>query len=767
VRSQEFWSWYDDFAAPRLKARAPTFRKMFEHLDSFDRPVHIVETGCVDDSTWGDDWDGNWLNNGCSTLLFDRYAHDHPGSTVRSVDIVPKRVRFAQGLVNGSCEIVCGDSVKVMADWAQDHRRDIDLVYLDASDLEWNHPVPSAQHHLNELTAIMPALTPKSMVAVDDSPATMDDIPFLQIGGKGEFVARYAFSVGADLEFLEYQAGWTNLTGTPSGDPVVISDLIARARAHVEGDRLVAADAIYRLVLSLTTQPPWSSIIRVARGEACAFFAKLALTKRRHGVASDWYRQALNADPAAVEYRIELAMRCYPAMGLLDAAAVELQRATEIAPDNGDAWRALGTIEHERREMKNAEVAYDKAIAVLLPGDPDAALDRATVALDLAQYDLVRELCQKAVGTRRAPDAMHILAMVACREARHEEAIELFDAAIAAGCHDPAIAHWHKSMAMESIGRWPEAWAERAYRKDNKARPALALPMRRFDAPLWDGEEGPGRVHVHAEAGSGDNLCMLRYLPLMVRRGLTVCYEGMPDMVDLVRHSMPEIEVVRRTPFYPDALGVKPFDWHCPIGQLQHAFRTSLKTVPWEGPYLKADPALAEQYRGKLPSKRNIGLCWSSGIRLNDSAWLAEYGRRKSMHFHKLAPILKLPLQFVSLQVGPEREQLTGWQAIGVQDVLPEHPTFADTAALIECLDLVITVDTAVAHLAGAMGKPTWVMAQRDAASWHFMCWRPGASWNERSPWYPSARVFRQHEFNKPHYWDDVVADVAHALTDM
>jgi ADP-heptose:LPS heptosyltransferase len=87
-----------------------------------------------------------------------------------------------------------------------------------------------------------------------------------------------------------------------------------------------------------------------------------------------------------------------------------------------------------------------------------------------------------------------------------------------------------------------------------------------------------------------------------------------------------------------------------------------------------------------------------------------------------------------------------------------------DTAALIECLDLVITVDTAVAHLAGAMGKPVWVICQRDASSWHFMCWRPRAPWNERSPWYPTARIFRQHEFNRPHFWDDVIEDVSNAL---
>jgi hypothetical protein len=171
---------------------------------------------------------------------------------------------------------------------------------------------------------------------------------------------------------------------------------------------------------------------------------------------------------------------------------------------------------------------------------------------------------------------------------------------------------------------------------------------------------------------------------------------------------------------------------------------------------------LQRHYHALLPKRgRLIGLCWSSGIRLNDSAWLAEYGRRKSMHFDNLEDILEVSGNtLVSLQIGPEREQARDM----VLDLLPEQPTWDDTAALIASLDLVITVDTAVAHLAGAMGKPVWVMCQRDASSWHFMCWRPGASWNEASPWYPSARIFRQHEFNTPHFWDEVISDVARDL---
>jgi hypothetical protein len=141
---------------------------------------------------------------------------------------------------------------------------------------------------------------------------------------------------------------------------------------------------------------------------------------------------------------------------------------------------------------------------------------------------------------------------------------------------------------------------------------------------------------------------------------------------------------------------------------------------------------------------------------------MEKYGRMKSMRFRDLQPMESLFNEetFISLQVGDGRDENCGT----ILDVLPESPTWDETAALIDNLDLVITVDTGVAHLAGAMGKPCWVMMQRDGSSWHFMCYRPGASWNETSPWYPSIRLFRQHEFNQPGYWKDVVDDVVKAL---
>jgi ADP-heptose:LPS heptosyltransferase len=204
---------------------------------------------------------------------------------------------------------------------------------------------------------------------------------------------------------------------------------------------------------------------------------------------------------------------------------------------------------------------------------------------------------------------------------------------------------------------------------------------------------------------------------------------------------------------YPGGLGVKEMDYHAPIGELPHVFGTDIDSVPWSGPYIFADPQKAKKY-----NRHRIGIAWSAGIRREgaEGSWLARYGELKSLHFKNIEEIVMFdPSMFVSLQIGNGREECRF-----IDDVLPAEPTWADTAALIHNLDLVITPDTGLAHLAGAMGKKTWLMMHRHNSGWHFMCERPGASWNEASPWYPSMRIFRQ----RGNGWEDVVNAVCKAL---
>src|SRR5215469_7688791 len=752
--NDQFWGWFNDEIKPRLNNRKDTFAQIFEYLDRFKRPVTIIETGCLRH-------DGNFEGDGQSTLLFDRYVTAN-GGHVFSVDINPEHTALARTKVSDHVTIHTGDSIAFLRELAVANRQlSPDFVYLDSLDFMEQDPFQTALHCGNEFFAIRPVLRPDTLVVCDDTPSTFIKgvIPHTEIFGKGMFVAYHARAVGADLLFNVWQTGWTQMTGTAArSSDEDLDQLIGRARKHVEESRTDSAERCYRAVLH-KTRPPKSGVDRVARGEACAFYARLAASVGNYGTAGDWFRDGIIADPRAVDYRLELVTKSYRPQLNWQLALQECERAIEIEPNNANAWRILGDVAVSMCDIPKAVEAYDKEME-LSPGDPHAMLDRCVIALDMSDYGLVRELAEKVLKTDRYADGLHVLAMIENRTGNHEKAIELFDQALEAGCNNQATAHWNKSLSLHSTGRLKEGWEEHEWRRKELNNPALSIAFQRFTRPLWNNEPPPALLHIHAEAGAGDNIACSRFLLEFVKRGYAVRYETHEALIGLTQRSFPQVEVVKRAADYPGAVGIKNFDYHIPIGSIAHLLGTDIDTIPWGGPYLKPDPIRVDFYRQTLRG-RKIGLCWSSGIR-EYGIWLMEYGKRKSMHFDQIKPIVEAIglVKAVSLQVGPERTQNDG----SVIDVLPANPDFDDTAAVIANLDLVITVDTAVAHLAGAMGKPTWIMMQRDGASWHFMAYRPGAAWNEASPWYPSVRLFRQHRFNEPHVWNEVVNDVAAAL---
>jgi hypothetical protein len=215
-KSPEFWSFFDGEAAPKLALRANTFRKMFEHLDRFDRPVHVIETGCA---RFRDDWSGE----GQSTILFDKYVHCHDAqSKFHSVDINKAAIDHARTFIGPKTALTSDDSVKYLARLTDDFLaggRTADLVYLDAHDLDWHYWYPSAAHHLMELCSVLRILRKDTLVVVDDCAISAhfvrgpnNSINFTSppvIGGKGRLVAEFAARMGAKVEFSDYQAGWS------------------------------------------------------------------------------------------------------------------------------------------------------------------------------------------------------------------------------------------------------------------------------------------------------------------------------------------------------------------------------------------------------------------------------------------------------------------------------------------------------------------------------------------------------------------------------
>ncbi len=777
--SIDFWRWYEEHAVPRLKSwpflqfhtRADTFRMMFEYLDRFDRSVMIVETGCARKLN-----DDGWGGSGCSTLLFDKYVRTHPGSSFESVDIDSDVVNLCKGAVCGSSYIHCGDSVKYLKTAADVSSDSVDLLYLDASELNWAAPLLAQKHHLEELLAAIPILRPDSLVAVDDSPIVMENCPYIEVGGKGGLVARYAMEIGAEQVFQYYQSGWVGMVQATKGEPVPsntvdLKEMLRRASEYYHAGRVLDANNLFRLIYTLTGNLE-TEAQRVAHGEACFFFAKIMASQKKLGTALDWYQEAIKCVPNAVEYILEMVGQTLRPMRHWSRAINEAILATRIEPDNVHAWRMLGGLYLWSENLEDAKSAFRRSMEIE-PDAPEPKLDMISALFDdeptKENYAEAERLAREVRFTKEPPtahgDATLTLAFTAYREGRHEDAIVLYDEALEAGVSEPATCHWNKSLALHSLGRYREGWKEHTWRAVERTQMPLYVPMNRFKAPMWKHEPPPCSIHVHAEAGFGDNLCCARYLQLLADRDYDVRYEAYETMVPLMQRSFPAVKVVQQAADYPGAIGLKPFDYHIPMGELPHVFGTEVDTVPWFGPYLHADPDLVAKYRDMLPEGRKIGLCWSSGIR--EGLWIAKYGKRKSMHFDDLRPLLnincsdeelpKIP-HFISLQIGPERKQNNGSY---VDDVLPEKPSWDDTAALVANLDLVISVDTAVVHLAAAMGKPVWLMNSAEPGSWHWMAERSGSPWNERSPWYPSVRIYRQKTVGT---WSDVVERVARDL---
>ena len=214
MRDETFWHIFNKQFKPGLEGRGETFEQMFLYLDRFDRPVGILETGCVRDGQ-------NWTKTGGSTILFDTYAKYHSGSVVYTIDLDPEATSACRNLVGSNVKIHTGDSVAYLRNFADAPPADfpfLDLLYLDSYDVDLREPGPSALHHLKEIAAITPLIRVETLVALDDSPLeiygfgegdkfTVSATP--RIGGKGKYIAEYAEQVGATQHFSAYQCGWT------------------------------------------------------------------------------------------------------------------------------------------------------------------------------------------------------------------------------------------------------------------------------------------------------------------------------------------------------------------------------------------------------------------------------------------------------------------------------------------------------------------------------------------------------------------------------
>jgi tetratricopeptide (TPR) repeat protein len=430
-----------------------------------------------------------------------------------------------------------------------------------------------------------------------------------------------------------------------------------------------------------------------------------------------------------------------------------LERAIQLSPADAEAHIQRGVALLGLERHAEALASFDRALAIR----PQASVVLNNRGIALAATGRLSEALESfirsAVLNGMSAENHTNMGIVLKSLGRHREAAASFDRALAYKPDDPS-AKFALAFLYLTLGDFARGLPLYEARFEV---PALGNPARHFSAPRWNGTEplAGKTLLVHAEQGLGDVIQFCRYLPLLAAQGASVVFEVMPSLKALLRTLPAAIRLVGRGEPLP------PVDYYCPLLSLPLAFDTRLDTIPAQVPYLAAEqPRTASwmQRLGALPGLR-VGIAWQGNLAVERLIW----ARGRSIPLAALEPLAQLPgVSLVSLQKGPGLEQLRNVpfadQIIDLSADLDRGPySFLDTAAVMAGLDLVISSDTSIAHLAGALGRPVWTVL---AASPE---WRWGL---ERSdcPWYPSMRLFRQTVDGD---WNTVVAAIAQALQDL
>ncbi|MBN3756766.1 tetratricopeptide repeat protein [Paraburkholderia sp. Tr-20389] len=433
-------------------------------------------------------------------------------------------------------------------------------------------------------------------------------------------------------------------------------------------------------------------------------------------------------------------------------ALASFEMAIALQPALAQAWNNCACVLRDLDRPDDALARCDQAIA-LQAGYAEAWSNRANALSDLnrpldaqASYRRALELAPSFV------DAWSNLGLTQIDLKQHEAALQSYEHALALN-PDHAEAHWNRALCLLQMGRLDEGWQEYEWRWQ---RHRMQGAQRHFAQAPWLGQfplEGK-TILLHAEQGLGDTLQFCRYVPLVAAMGAKVILEVPQELMRLLRTLDGVTELIEQGQPLP------AFDCHAPLLSLPLAFGTGVDSIPAGTPYLYPDEPDTKRWSERLasnaPHTLKVGLVWAGGNRPH-VAELRKTDARRSIALDMLTPILDIPhVRFYSLQKGQSAQQLTGNPELAgrIVDYTDEFEDFADTAAFVNNLDLVISVDTAVAHLAGATGTPVWIMNRFDT------CWR----WlldRTDSPWYPGARLFRQPALGD---WNSVIAAVREAL---
>ena len=520
--------------------------------------------------------------------------------------------------------------------------------------------------------------------------------------------------------------------------------------AEAHGNRGLALYQLGRVEEALAS---YARVAALKPNQAKAHYNQAVMLRElgRPDEAAAGFGRAIAFDPNSAEAHggLGIALR---ELGRAEEALASCDRAIALRPDYAEAHFNQAVALRELRRTEEALAGYDRAIA-LKPDYAEALSNRGNALSELQRYGEALISYERAIALK--PDyaeAYRNRGVLLMDFRRLADAVADFDRAIALK-PDYAAARYNRAVARLMAGDYAQGWAEYEWR----GRAGQGGAARALAAPLWLGRENlNGRVILlHAEQGFGDVLQFCRYVPQVAALGARVVLEVYPGLDRLLgRLEGVDAVVVRGQP-------LPPHDLQTPLASLPLALGVAAPD-PGLGPYLSADPQTAAAWAQRLAADGaalRVGLCWAGGTR-PDQAVADAVDRRRSLPLEAFAPMAGIEgVTFYSLQKGPPAAQLAqalagGWSGPPIVDLTGELHDFADTAALVANLDLVITCDTAVAHLAGALGRPVWILNRYDA------CWR----WltdRADSPWYPSARLFRQLA---PGDWGGVVEAATDAL---
>jgi tetratricopeptide (TPR) repeat protein len=468
----------------------------------------------------------------------------------------------------------------------------------------------------------------------------------------------------------------------------------------------------------------------------------LGITLHQGGDAAgaiEMLQRATAANPAVPLYHSNLGEMLRLA-GRFDEAVAAGERAVALHPGYAQGLNNLGIAYYDRREYEKAAECYRRALA----RDPTFAeahnnlgnAYRVLHKLDesIACFDRALRLRPNYVdAVANQASALHLIGRI-------DDAIAAYRKAIAM---QPMHANAHSGVGLLYLmnGDFAEGWYEYEWRLRSTEITAPTLP-----AAVWGGESLQGRtILIYSEQGLGDALHISRYLPLLRERGATVLLRVPPPLKALFAESMPWLQIFSdvKTP-------LPPYDCHCALLSLPHRFETRMETIPATVPYLRAPEAALQRWTARIPADPaalKVGIVWAGNkMHVNDL--------NRSIPLASWAPLLAVEgVRFFSLQVGETAGQVADG-AGKITDLSTELTDYAETAAAVEQLDLVISVDTSIVHAAGALAKPTWVLVPF-VPDWRWLRER------EDSPWYPTIRLFRQAEHLK---WEPVLARVAQEL---